>query len=175
MSDTAPQLILLATYRRTIHASLERIWENVLDWEHLPWLHRSSFAAIQLLEQTTDMWRAQVTLAPAEKGKAAVIEVSTDKPHLRYWSRTLAEQGTSGEIFTALMPVDEYNTDIVVEFRVPQIAPAKVDALAAAYLQLYARLWDEDERMMRRRQELLEQGWRGVDKQTVTPIPSLAE
>jgi len=36
-------LTLVTTYQRTIHASLERIWENVCDWEHLPWLYRSSF------------------------------------------------------------------------------------------------------------------------------------
>ncbi len=36
-------------YRRTIRASLSRVWENVLDWEHLPWLHRSSFSDIKLL------------------------------------------------------------------------------------------------------------------------------
>ncbi|TMP97098.1 MAG: hypothetical protein E6L09_13880 [Verrucomicrobia bacterium] len=31
-----------------MRASLERIWENVRDWEHLPWLHRRSFLDIQL-------------------------------------------------------------------------------------------------------------------------------
>src|SRR5262245_54981222 len=112
-------LTLVATYRRTIHASLERIWEHVLDWEHLPWLHRSSFAAIQLLEQTPESWRGRVTLAPAETARESVIEVSTDRPNLRYWSRTLEGQGAGVEILTDLKPIGEPATDIVVEFRVP--------------------------------------------------------
>lgn len=34
------EMTLLSTCQRTIHASLERVWENILDWEHLPlaWL-----------------------------------------------------------------------------------------------------------------------------------------
>jgi hypothetical protein len=28
----------VATYERTVRASLDRVRENVLDWEHLPWL-----------------------------------------------------------------------------------------------------------------------------------------
>ena len=43
-------LTSVAVYERTIRASLERVWENVLDWEHLPWLHRRTFGHIRLLE-----------------------------------------------------------------------------------------------------------------------------
>ncbi|MGE0682172.1 MAG: hypothetical protein AB7P69_14895, partial [Candidatus Binatia bacterium] len=59
-------LTLVATYRRTIHASLERVLENVRDWEHLPWLHRSSFRSIELLEQTSTSWRARITMPAAD-------------------------------------------------------------------------------------------------------------
>jgi hypothetical protein len=160
-------LTLVATYRRTIHASLERIWENVLDWEHLPWLHRSSFVAIHLLKQTPESWCARVTLAPTETARQAVIEVTTDRPNLRYWSRILEGQGAGGEILTCLRPTDERSTDIVVEFRVPSVPPARADAVGAAYLRLYTRLWDEDERMMVRRQALLDRGWTGICKQAL--------
>ena len=44
MLAAMPELISVAVYRRRIGASLERVWENVRDWEHLPWLHRQSFA-----------------------------------------------------------------------------------------------------------------------------------
>ena len=40
MLAAVPGLTSVATYRRRIGASLERVWENVHDWEHLPWLHR---------------------------------------------------------------------------------------------------------------------------------------
>src|SRR5919109_7467 len=119
MSSETPPLV--ATYRRTIHASLERIWENVRDWEHLPWLHRSSFSSVYLLEQTTDSWRARITMPPANAPREAVIELQLDQANLRYWSRTLAGQGAGGEILTCLKPFDERTTDIVVEFRVPGV------------------------------------------------------
>ena len=154
------RLTLVATYRRTIHASLERIWENVLDWEHLPWLHRKSFAAIQLIDQTPEGWRARVTLAPVEKKREAVIAIETDKPNFRYWSRTVEGQGTGNEVLTCLSPVSQYVTDLVVEFRASSLPPDKAQVLGDAYLRLYEQLWDEDERMMQRRQTLLGRGWK---------------
>src|SRR6266851_3666846 len=93
-------LTLVATYRRTIHASLDRIWENVRDWEHLPWLHRSSFTSIRLLDQTPTSWRADVSMPPVDAPREAVIEMRLDQPNLRYWSRTLEGQGVGGEILT---------------------------------------------------------------------------
>jgi len=153
---SAQSLTLVATYHRTIHASLERVWENVRDWEHLPWLHRSSFSSIQLLEQAPDSWRARITMPPADAPREAVIELQLDQANLHYWSRTLAGQGAGGEILTCLKPVDERTTAIVVEFRVPGVSAKQAEAVGAAYLRLYTRLWDEDERMMMRRQELID-------------------
>ncbi len=130
-------LTLVATYRRTIRASLARIWENVLDWEHLPWLHRRSFLGIRLLEQSPEAWRARVTLPPADAPREVGLEVRLDRPNLRYWSRTLEGQGAGTEVLTCLEPL--------------------------VYLRLYTRLWDEDERMMRRRQALLDAHLIGVE------------
>jgi hypothetical protein len=151
-------LTLVATYRRTIHASVERIWENVRDWEHLPWLHRSSFLSAELLEQTPSSWRARITMPPAAAPRESVIAVQMDTPNLRYWSRTLTGQGAGGEIFTRLAPVNAHETNIIVEFRAPVDNDKQAHALGVAYLRLYERLWDEDERMMRRRQQLLDEG-----------------
>ena len=39
--DRNPDLVVAATYHREVIASLEHVWENVFDWEHLPWLHSS--------------------------------------------------------------------------------------------------------------------------------------
>lgn len=160
--NTEP-LTLVTTYRRTIHASLERIWENVRDWEHLPWLHCSSFSSVELLEQTPTSWRARIALPPQEAPRQAVIELDMDVLNRRYWSRTLAGQGAGSEILTCLTPVSEHATGIVVEFRAPGVSGKRADALGAAYLRLYTRLWDEDERMMVRRQELINTGRIGVE------------
>jgi hypothetical protein len=151
-------LTLVATYRRTIHASLERIWENVRDWEHLPWLHRSSFRSVELLEQTPTSWRARITMPPADAPREAEIELQMDAPNLRYWSRALSGQGAGGEILTCLTPIDAHTTNIVVEFRALVANTKQANAAGAAYVRLYQRLWDEDEQMMRRRQELIDKG-----------------
>jgi hypothetical protein len=167
---SAQSSTLVATYRRTILASLERIWENVRDWEHLPWLHRSSFSSIHLLEQTPDSWRARITLPPANMPRGAVIELQIDQANLRYWSRTVEGQGAGGEILTCLKPLEERTTDIVVEFRVPGVKAERAEAVGAAYLRLYTRLWDEDERMMRRRQELLDTRRIGVESRVLRGV-----
>jgi hypothetical protein len=90
-----------------------------------------------------------------------------DAPNLRYWSRTLSGQGAGGEILTRLTPVDAHATDIVVEFRALVANPQQADAAGAAYVRLYQRLWDEDEQMMRRRQELIDKGRIGVEAITL--------
>ncbi len=138
-------------------ASLARIWENVLDWEHLPWLHRSSFLAVRLREATCDGWRAALRLPPAAAPRDAEIEVRLDRPRLRYVTRTVGGFGAGSEIAVRLEPIAERVTRVCVEFLVPIPAdPAKLDAIGAAYVRTYMRLWDEDEAMMVRRQALLD-------------------
>jgi nitrite reductase/ring-hydroxylating ferredoxin subunit len=140
-------------YRREVRASLDRIWENVLDWEHLPWLHRESFSRIQLLEAGSEGWRAQVGLAQA--GQEILLEVSLERAALRYLARTLEGPGRGTEIWTQLLPRSPDRTGIEVEFLLPGLRPEQRGALGRAYQQLYALLWDQDESMMERREARL--------------------
>jgi nitrite reductase/ring-hydroxylating ferredoxin subunit len=157
-------LTCVAVYRRRIGASLERVWENVRDWEHLPWLHRESFASIALEEEGGFGWRARVGLrAPAQ---AIRLELVADGER-RYVARTLEGPGARSEIWTRLDPVDARRTDIEVEFCAPDVAAGRSDALGAAYVALYTRLWDQDEAMMQRRSVLLDAP-RGAP---VLPVP----
>jgi hypothetical protein len=144
----------VAVYRRTIHASLERIWENVLDWEHLPWLHRSTFGTIRLLGSSGDGWRAEATLRRG--GAPFVLDVAVDRPRRCYHSRTVDGPGAGTDIVTALEPAGEHATRIHVEFHVPGVPDGERDVVGGGYRRLYARLWDEDEAMMLRRQAVLE-------------------
>jgi nitrite reductase/ring-hydroxylating ferredoxin subunit len=145
-----PQPTRVASYRRRIRAGIERVWENVRDWEHLPWLHRTSFRSIALDEQGEFGWRARIGLANGrEIGLELVIE------GMRYVSRTVAGDGAGTEIWTELRPADAAHTDIEVEFCVPGVPAQAALKLGAAFTALYTRLWDEDEAMMRRRAERL--------------------
>jgi len=146
----------VAVYHRTIGASLERIWENVLDWEHLPWLHRSTFSHIRLLERRQDGWIAETALREAPRGHDVVIDVHSDRAALLYHSRTVDGPGTGTDIVTRLEPLGPHVTRIAVEFLVPDASPKRASSLGDAYTRTYTRLWDEDEAMMRRRQAVLD-------------------
>lgn len=154
-------LTQVATYRRTVGASLERVWENVRDWEHLPWLHGESFASIALEEEGGFGWRARVGLPPASRGtgdpaeREVRIELAVEDER-SYVVRTLEGPGAGTEIWTRLAPAGATRTGIAVEFLVPDAGASARRALGKAYVVLYTRLWDQDEAMMQRRARLLD-------------------
>ncbi len=148
-------LTSVAVYERTIAASLERIWENVLDWEHLPGLHRGSFDAIRCLEASEQGWRARLRGRGADETGEIEVEVRLDRPRLRYVTATTAGAGAGTEIWTELVPKQPHATGIRVEFRLPGVAAAQVEGIGRGFTSLYTRLWDEDEAMMVRRESML--------------------
>src|SRR5262245_43106914 len=139
----------VATYRREIGADVDRVWENARDWEHLPWLHRTTFARIERLESGALGWRARVGLAP-DAAQVILLELRIEPDAGRYVARTLEGPGAGTEIWTQLAP-RRTSTGIEVEFHVPGIPPERAAAVGAGFERLYARLWDEDEAMMERR------------------------
>src|SRR5262245_29769832 len=147
-------LASVAVYERTVRASLDRVWENVLDWEHLPWLHRTTFGHIRLMEASRDGWRAEASMRGG--GAPFVIDVALERPALRYHARTIDGPGTGTDIVTALTPAGRDATDVRVEFLVPDVPAERRDAIGAGYVLVYTRLWDEDEAMMMRRQALVD-------------------
>lgn len=148
----------MAVYRRTVRASLERVWENVFDWEHLPWLHRETFGHVRLLARRRDGMRLETSLRGA--GAPFEIDVAADRAARLYHSRTVAGPGTGTDIVTRLAPVAEHATEIEVTFLVPGVPAGLTDERRARVggrlTDVYARLWDEDEAMMVRRQAFVD-------------------
>lgn len=145
-----------ATYQRRLKASEARAWENVLDWEHLPHLHDSSFSELDLQDAGAWGWRAVTRGQPAGSAGETLIELVVDRPNNRYVSRTL-EGGIPGmEIWTTVTPVGPRETDIEVEFHIPGMSEPDTDKLGAYMVGLYTTLWDEDEQMMVDRQKALD-------------------
>ena len=140
-------LTCVAVYRRTVRASLERVWENVFDWEHLPWLHNGSFSSIEHVASGDWGWRAKLGLEPPT-GEGILLELVREGSENRYVARTLAGPGAGSEIWTRLTPDGSARTGVEVEFHVPDVPPDAAEAVGTAFRQLYARLWDEDEAMM---------------------------
>jgi nitrite reductase/ring-hydroxylating ferredoxin subunit len=168
---SASTLTPLTVYRRDIAASPARIWENVLDWEHLPWLHRDAFLGVHLLEEWRDGWRAEISLPPQATPRSTEIAVRLERPALRYRTTTLSGFGTGTDIVTELAPRSAHMTAITVAFHVPGVEAARKDAVADAYTRLYQHLWDQDEAMMVRRQALLDGFREGDDAAGTTPSP----
>ena len=149
------RLTPVATYERTVRASLDRVRENVLDWEHLPWLHPETFSHVRLLDRRRDGFRVESALrgAPAD---LLQIDVRFEPGGLIYHSRTVEGRGAGTDIVTRLEVLDAHATGVAVEFLVPEVAPERAARIGAFYVQLYTLLWDQDEAMMVRRQAFLD-------------------
>jgi nitrite reductase/ring-hydroxylating ferredoxin subunit len=145
---------LIGVYERKIRASIERIWENVRDWEHLPWLHAGAFESVDLIEQGEGGWSADVGFAGG--GEKSLVRVALDVPASRYTTSTVSGVGAGTDIVTVLSPDTSEATDIEVSFYVPDISEADREAVFGIYRDLYRMLWDEDEEMMRERQAFLD-------------------
>ena len=144
-----PELVMAAVYEREIRASIESVWENVLDWEHLPWLHDQAFQSIERRSSGDWGWTATVGFAGDVQ---AEIELIVDRKAGHYVARTVAGFGAPGEIWTFLESVALGTTTIRVEFWVTPIPEEGLAKVGAAYVALYTGLWDQDEEMMQTRE-----------------------
>src|SRR4029077_9072874 len=84
-----------------------------------------------------------------------LLELQIDRAKARYRVRTLAGEGTGTEIWTLFEPLGPQRTAIEVCFYLPEQRPERLAALGEKYRSSYARLWDQDEAMMVRREALL--------------------
>lgn len=141
-----------AVYERELEASVERIWENVLDWEHLPFLHPQAFTSVKKTAASPDSWHGEVGIP----GGLAEVDVKIDLEGLRYSTRTVAGFGAGSEIVTTLFPRDPRRTGIRVDFHLPWAPAGAEESIGQVYRDLYIGLWDQDEQMMRERQRVLD-------------------
>ena len=146
-------LLHAGTYRRVLPVSLERLYENALDWEHLPHLHHGSFVSVQCLGAGARGWRAAVTHV---NGRDSVLELTLERDCRRWITRTTEGFGAGSEIWTHAFPVTGERVDIVVDFFIPEPDEGRRTELGRAYGDYYARLYDEDVAMMTERQRQLD-------------------
>lgn len=147
------QLPHVGTYRRVLPVSLVRMYENTLDWEHLPHVHESSFASIECLDAGPWGWRAK-TVSPT--GDENEIELRLDRACRRWITRTLSGRNQGAEIWTHAFPIEAERVDIVVDFFVPGVTPELREKVGNVYASLYSSLYDEDVAMMVERQRQLD-------------------
>jgi nitrite reductase/ring-hydroxylating ferredoxin subunit len=110
-------LYSIGRYQRRLPVSINRMIENAYDWEHLPHVHKSSFQAIELVNQGDWGWQAITTQADA---RLQHIELLVDKPK-NYWATTVLSGSAKGfEIHTHATEVTAGEIDISVNFYLPK-------------------------------------------------------
>ena len=139
----------IVNFDRIINANTERVWENVLDWEHLAWLHDTSFDYNEL--DAAGDWGWRVWSDAAHKNH---IELCVNRDQSTYVARSYLAGEQISEIWTTIA-ASNGDTSINVSINAPNIDIKKLPKLSAIYLKLYTQLWDEDEQMMIRRQAKL--------------------
>jgi len=145
----------VTTYTRELPINLERMYENAIDWEHLPFLHSSTFSEIEVLESGDWGWKAKAFLAPKSRFNSMTLELRLDKAKNRWITKTLEGFGKGTEIWTHAIPIGKNKIKVIVDFYVPKLANALKAKYAGQYSALYAQLYDEDLWMMAGRQAQL--------------------
>ena len=159
------------TYRRELPVTLERLYENAIDWEHLPYLHGSSFSRIECIEAGDWGFRARAWAQPYDERRCFSIELRLDREIRRWITTTLDGAGAGTEIWTHAFALAERRTLVVVDFFVPGIDAARRTEVGRYYADLYAHLYDEDVRMMSERQVQLDAAkGRGIGDAAAAPI-----
>lgn len=151
------RLYYLGNDVREIPSNLTRMIENAHDWEHLPFVHPSSFAAIAEVESGPWGWRCKTALP--NNGGEQLIELLVDNER-HYWATSVVEgPGQGTQIHTQASALDAGGIEVDVRFYLPQ-APQSDEqgSMILGYLQAqYSTLYDEDEALMLGRQAALDE------------------
>ncbi len=156
--DRISALHYLGNYVRRLPTNMARMMENAYDWEHLPYVHPSSFASIDLVDSGAWGWRARIGVPGGLEPTYQMLDLLVDTDR-NYWVSTVFNGPGEGiEIHTQATTLSEDEIEVDVRFYLPD-APAD-DASASAilgYMQnQYATLYDEDIALMQGRQSALE-------------------
>ena len=130
------------------------MYENALDWEHLPHLHGSSFASIACVDAGAWGWRARTR---DHKDRESLLELKLDRDRRRWITRNLEGPSMGAEIWTHVFVTAPRELDIVVDYFVPGVPEDSRGKVGMAYARAYETLYDEDVEMMTTRQRQLDE------------------
>lgn len=153
-TNTSPHV---ATYSRELPVNLARMYENAIDGEHLPWLHKDSFAALTISEKGAWGWRGQGYFQPQSFMTWTELELRLDRDNNRWVTTTLRGLGKGTQIVTHALPLADDKIKVVVDFYVPKLPKFLHGVYAKQFLATYRKLYDEDLSMMATRQQELNQ------------------
>ena len=154
--DRVQDLHFLGNYVRRLPVNMARMMENAHDWEHLPFVHASSFASIDLISKGPWGWRAKIGLPGG--GDYQLLDLVIDETR-HYWASTVfSGMGTGTEIHTQATELSGDEIEVDVRFYLPE-APADktvADFVLKYLTDQYRVLYDEDLGLMSGRQSALD-------------------
>ena len=118
---TGTTVPLVATYTRELPVSIARMYENAIDGEHLPWLHRDTFATLEISESGDWGWRGTGHLHPKSFMTWMELELRLDRKNHRWITTTLRGLGKGNQVVTHAIPIAENRIKVVVDFYVPKL------------------------------------------------------
>jgi hypothetical protein len=163
-------LVEVGSYTRELGAGIERLYENALDWEHLPHLHDASFSAIRAIEHGPTGWRAEARLA---SGQLIMLDLRLDETG--WVTRSLSGERVTTEIRTQAEPTGPDSCRVQVRFLVADVPEGKRAAIGDQYRALYVQLYDEDECMMIARAEAIRRGPDALKLRRTATMPDGSE
>lgn len=146
----------VATYARELPISLERMYENAIDGEHLPYLHSDSFSELNIINSGDWGWHATGYLTPKSFMNFMELELKLDRDKNRWITRTLSGLGKGNEVWTHAIPLEENKIKVIVDFYVPKLPGFLKGVFGQQYIETYSKLYDEDLWMMATRQHELD-------------------
>lgn len=155
--DRIANLHYLGNYVRRLPINLARMMENAYDWEHLPYVHSSSFASIDLIDSGAWGWRAKIGLPEGAPASHQLLDLIVESDQ-HYWVSTVySGPGTGIEIHTQATTIEAEEIEVDVRFYLPEAPENETGAeMILAYMQQqYATLYDEDQDLMLGRQGAL--------------------
>lgn len=140
--DTAagPGLHLADVFNRRVLASVERIWENVFDWEHLPTLHNSYFTDVEKLHGDADDWRLRLSRQSGTAERMQVLQLTADRERHRYTVLTTEGIGAGTRFWVQMTPTELHITDVEMRYYLAESRPERLEMLGNKYRASCERL-----------------------------------
>lgn len=148
-------MIEVGQLERDVGASAKRAIEDELDWEHLPYTHRTTFSSVELVSSDRNGWEANVVLVD---GTTMMMRVTLDEDRLGYTNATFTDGVENGRAVCRIEETGENTCRMSLRFFAPDTPDMEPDAAGAFYVDLFGRLIDEDEPKMIYRTQALKAG-----------------
>lgn len=151
------RMYVLGTDEIDVPTPLDRMVENVLDWEHLPYVHPENFCASELRAQGPGWYRARFHAPPASSGEWNDVLVAVHPSRTRWFLALETGRNAGLHIHAAATIVDAEHVRVTLTFFLPE-AP-RSEAVRRALLDVYRKklrlLYDQDIAMAATRHEVL--------------------